>query len=322
MLDRLIENLFGASRLPALDYQKSVEVNDKIVRATYKFSPRIEHNIAFCDVSGDTNFLHRPHPKSKEKGYPDYYKQAFSPLFMQFTESIMLMRKTLKDENLAQEFRNINFADYPFSVNESIMSEAPVLTSRDYEIVVEISCENRVLISSANVLNENRASGAVALYTLNRTAYMEKPNNFLPGVQGESINEIEFNGNPSKFGKIFNSSSEGNLLKIAASSSSVCEALEKGRLSIGNVMPAYAGTHTVYSQAPKTPDLREGLRLYLYMQEPGRFGKETGKKDNPVDLAIVGKTGDETAYVIKSSLRFLDLAFWEIALKRGLRKQQ
>ena len=242
------------------------------VELTAGYSPSREHFEAFADLTGDKN--------------DDFHKgeQSIAPGFLQTSVAVLLIKKAMRAVDVLP-------LDYPFSLDHA---ELPgfVLPSGDYTFNVEFHLGER-RTASAKLKD---AEGNV-VYSLERFMYEEKPADFSPNLDDvKYLCDEEFvlgdGADTPTFGRLIGSkSSESNLYAMSGTSSIVFSALDKGVLKPVSPMKAFYYSQSVVSDASKSLDLKDGIKLELYLSDWEKFGKKTFG-DEVVDMKILAKDHD------------------------------
>jgi hypothetical protein len=266
------------------------------------YSPAVEHSEQFVEMTGDDNPIHRKHPE---------YHETISPGLLQNAAAIILINQGIRESGL-------NASDFPFSHTKAEM-KAGVVTGLDYVFEIEIG------ISSEGVLKSSAAlSGPQGIvYNLERASYCKKPKIFFSRINLlEYIHSCMLIGeSPYKFGKLIDSGSpESNLYAVSASSSVVSDAVRQGNLN--NLEEDVAALYTkqdIYSDARRSLDLKKGLRLFLFLSNPERFGKISGAGEI-LDMNILAADDNgRVVYLSHAPLAFPRKKIIELQLRKALR---
>jgi len=281
--------------------KKEITTENGSVKITGMYCPTLEHSERFVDITEDDNPLHKAHP---------VYGEAISPGFMQTSTSILLIKEAMREAGL-------NPADYNFSINNSEMgARGAIVTGGEYPFEVESSPKGELMESSV-VMKNNK--GAV-LYNFKRESYVG-PEGFDGQVFSTPVHESRFTSERSatEFGKLIGSeSSEGNLFGISCSSYVVFDAIRSGSISpVQDGLIVLYSSQNIYSDATKTPNLKNGINLELHLSDPEKFGGQL-ERNQSLDMRIAARDDDgRIIYVSQSPISFQREKLWDIMMRRA-----
>ena len=296
-------NISYEKALPSIIYDRRYSEKDGHIIITAKYLPTVNHSESFCDITKDSNKIHRKHPE---------FGEAVSPALLQSSVASILAKELIK-------YVGENPIDFPYSSSES-KSVKPVVTGFEYEVESRINPHFEGFLAAYTEIRNNKGKVYFSLYHV----YCDGNHDikFILDAADPVHRTIFTREKALEFGRMIGSeSSESNLYSLAAASSVVADAVDRGVLSLDEGIIALYTEQQVTADTSHSMDLKKGIHLDLFLSDKARFGKNL-EQGETVGMQILARDNKgKLIYVLKSPLAFPREGLLEAAIKREMRSR-